>query len=172
MKGYWSICRGNHRSQVEIEGDSLPYRVAVHREGLWSLTIGSFLNGEKRHHSIANWSLHPCLRAWRKGQHEYRQGSPSLSTSMEEDLSFPSVFFLVENLIPSNQYFWQDLLILFADLPSQNIALKRYHTKKHTSLIEKSIDLEITWAVNKRVLILLPRKSSIPSWDQGRFASL
>ena len=32
-----------------IDLNLLPYRVAVLREGLWGLSIGSFLNGEKKH---------------------------------------------------------------------------------------------------------------------------
>ena len=51
--------------------------------------------------------LHPCLRVWRKGlgspssSTSMGRGSLSLSTSMENDLSYPSVIFLIEKIVPS-----------------------------------------------------------------------
>ena len=103
MNGSWSICRGNHRCLLEIEGDLLPYRLAVHREELWGLTIGLFLNGEKKH--TIPWQSD--LRAWRKAQRSpssstsmgdgslslstsMGQRSPSLSTSMNQRFPFVS----------------------------------------------------------------------------------
>jgi hypothetical protein len=94
MNGYWSSCWGNDRFHIEIEGDLLPYRLAVHREGLWGLCIGLFLNGKKSspfhgkaispslsmsmglrdlHPCLQAWirDLHPCLRAWVTDLHSY-----------------------------------------------------------------------------------------------------
>ena len=156
MNGSWSICRGNHRSHVEIEGDLLPYRLAIHRGGLWGLTIGLFLNGEK------------------SSPFHGKVISPSLSTSMALKSPSSSICFLPyrENwsltISISDKILWSS----YADLPLHNVAFKRHCTKNDTSLIEKSIDLEMTSSGYERVLILLLRKSSIPSWDRGRFASL
>jgi hypothetical protein len=124
-------------------------------------------------------------------------GSPSLSTSMEKGSgisilvyehgswisilvyehggrSLSSICFLPYRENWSLRINISDKIksILFADLPFQNVALKRNRTKNHTSLIEKSIDPEMTLLVYERVLIHLSRKSSIPGWDRGRFASL
>jgi len=124
----WSICRGNHRCLVEIEGDMLPHRLAVHREELWCLSIGLFFNGKKKltiswqsdlsilvyEHGARSPSLSTSME---KGSQRspssstiMGQESPSLSTSMgqrfpfvstsmENDLSCPFVFFLIYQII-------------------------------------------------------------------------
>ena len=188
MSGSWSIYRGNHRCLVEIEGDLLPYRLAVHREGLWGLSIGLFLNGEKK--LTISWQSDLSILVYEHGlqisilvyEHGseisilvYEHGSEiSILVYEHGGKSLSSICFLP---------YWKNWTlrinisdkiksILFADLPFQNVALKRNRTKNHTSLIEKSIDPEITLLVFERVLIHLSRKSSIPGWDRGRFASL
>ena len=64
------MCRGNHRSLVEIEGDLLPYRLAVHREGLWGVYFSTAKKSTPFHGKViykhGEWvrDLHPRLRAW------------------------------------------------------------------------------------------------------------
>ena len=47
----WVLIHLSRKSSILTRdyGNSLPYGVATHKEGLWGLTIGSFLNGEKSH---------------------------------------------------------------------------------------------------------------------------
>ena len=109
----------------------LPHRLAVHREGLWGLTIGSFLNGEKSspfHGKVISPSLSTIMDLKSPSlstsmdlgspslSTSMGQRSPSLSTRMDHDLHpclrawrkislFHLFSSLSRNLIPSNQYF-------------------------------------------------------------------
>jgi hypothetical protein len=89
-----SILVYEHGSEISI----LVYEYGSQRSPSLSTSMGL----RDLHPCLRAWisDLYPCLRAWRKDQR-----SPSLSTSMEEDLSRPSVFFLIEKIDPSESIF-------------------------------------------------------------------